>query len=407
MKQNWKKNIAVFMASQALSIFGSSLVQYAMIWHITLQTKSGMAATISIICGFLPMLFLSPFAGVWADRYNRKHLVMLADGFIALCTLILAIFFLMGHTYIWMLYAAMAIRAVGSAVQSPAVSAMLPDIVPEEQLTRINGINSSIQSIITLISPMVSAALLGFTTLEYILFIDVITAAAAILVLLFFLKLPKQAHMEQNQGGAYLAQLKEGFRYIGSHAYLRNFFIFCGVFYLMAAPVAFLTPLQVARGYGEDVWRLSTIEITFSVGMTLSGLGMAAWGGMKNRTHTMALGCVLMGMTTLLLGIRIPFWLYAGIMGICGLSMPIFNTPAMVLLQEKVDPGILGRVFGVMTMLSSSLMPAAMLFYGPLADIIPIEWLLLSTGALIMLASLLLLKNKPLLEAGKPRPAAE
>lgn len=407
MKQNWKRNIAVFMTSQALSIFGSSLVQYAMMWHITLQTKSGMAATVSIICGFLPMLFLSPFAGVWADRYNRKHLVMLADGFIALCTLILALFFLLGNAHIWMLYAAMAIRAVGSAVQSPAVNAMLPDIVPAEQLTRINGINGSIQSIITLISPMVSAALLGFTTLEYILFVDVFTAAAAILVLLLFLKLPRQAHMEQNQGGQYMAQLKEGFRYIGSHAYLRNFFIFCGIFYLLAAPAAFLTPLQVARSYGEDVWRLSAIEITFSVGMTLGGLGMAAWGGLKNRIHTMAIGCALMGLTTLLLGVRIPFWLYAGIMGICGLSMPIFNTPAMVLLQERVDPGMLGRVFGVMTMLSSSLMPASMLFYGPLADMIPIEWLLLSTGAVIVLASLLLLKNKPLLEAGAPRTAVE
>ena len=124
--------------------------------------------TISIICGFLPTLFLSPFAGVWADRFNRKNLIILADFSIALSTLISAILFLMGYGSLWLLFGMLAIRALGAAVQMPAVGALIPQIVPEDKLTKVNGANGSIMAIVNLISPMVSAALLTMTTLELI-----------------------------------------------------------------------------------------------------------------------------------------------------------------------------------------------------------------------------------------------
>ena len=120
MPKNWIKNIVLFLSSQTISHFGSSLVQYAIMWHITLETKSGLMMTISIICGFLPAFFLSPFAGVWADRYNRKLLIIIADSFIAIATLILAILFMFGHNYIWLLFIVMAIRSVGTGIQNPA-----------------------------------------------------------------------------------------------------------------------------------------------------------------------------------------------------------------------------------------------------------------------------------------------
>src|SRR3954449_6833269 len=118
---NWKKNIILFLSSQTVSLFGSSLVQYAIMWHITLTTQSGVMMTLFIICGFIPTFILSPIAGVWADRYNRKILIILADGLIAVATLILAILFLMGFDAIWLLFVIAAIRAFGTGVQMPAV----------------------------------------------------------------------------------------------------------------------------------------------------------------------------------------------------------------------------------------------------------------------------------------------
>ena len=74
MKSHWKRDLALFMSSQTFSLLGSSLVQYAMLWHLTLTTKSGAMMTLYIICGFVPTFLLSPFAGVWADRYDRKQI---------------------------------------------------------------------------------------------------------------------------------------------------------------------------------------------------------------------------------------------------------------------------------------------------------------------------------------------
>ncbi|KNZ41404.1 MFS transporter [Acetobacterium bakii] len=399
---NWKKNIILFLSSQSISLFGSSLVQYAILWYITLTTQSGVMMTISILCGFLPTFILSPIAGVWADRYNRKMLIVLSDALIAISTLILAILFLMGYDQIWLLFVMSAIRAVGAGIQTPAVGAILPQIVPEDRLTKVNGINGSIQAIVNLISPLISAALYAMASMEVIFFIDVITAAIAITILLVFLRIPVHEKALQKQTGSYFSDLKQGFKYIINQDYLKLFFIFFAVFFILVAPVAFLTPLQVARSFGSDIWRLTAIEIAFSVGMILGGLLMATWGGFKNKIHTMTLACLMFGICTIALGLIPIFGIYLIFMALTGLALPIFNTPSTVLLQEKVEEAFLGRVFGVLGMISTSMMPLGMLVFGPLSDSIKIEWLLLGTGILLFIQAFFLIGSKVLIEAGKP-----
>jgi len=405
MIRNWKKNFAVFITSQAISLLGSSLVQYAITWHVTLTTGSGVSMTVMILCAILPTFFLAPFAGVWADRYSRKTLVMVSDGCIAACTLILAIVFLCGYQAIWLLYVASVIRALGAAVQTPCVSAMLPDLVPEKHLSRANGINSTVNSVIALGSPVLGAALLKLSDLTPIFFIDVVTAAAAILVMLFYLKVPKKEKAPATSGKQYFRELREGIRYILRHKYLWILFVFMAVFFFFAAPVAFLTPLQVTRNYSGNVWHLSAIEIVFSVGMLLGGLLMSVWAGLKNRVVTMALGTGALAICTFFLGAPISFVLYLALMALSGLAIPVFNTPATVILQERVDPDYMGRVFGVMTMFNSSFMPLGMLAFGPLADSIAIEGLLLGTGFIIFFASLAILFCRPLMVAGRKKRA--
>jgi len=120
--ERWKKNIILFLGGQTISLFGSALVQYAIMWKITLDTQSGFMMTLYIICGFVPTFILSPFAGVWADRYNRKLLIVAADSLIAVATLFLAILFYSGYEAMWLLFAIAAVRAVGAGIQtSPSV----------------------------------------------------------------------------------------------------------------------------------------------------------------------------------------------------------------------------------------------------------------------------------------------
>ena len=403
MKKGWEKNVILFLISQTISLFGSSLVLYALMWYITLNTKSGVMMTIYIISGFLPTFFLSPFAGVWADRYNRKNLIIIADSFIAIATLFLAILFFMGYDSIGLLFVMAAFRAVGTGVQTPAIGAIIPQLVPEDKLTKVNGINSSIQAIVMLISPMLSGALLTMTSIQNIFLIDVVTAALAVVVLRFFLEVPTHEKAQDNQEISYFKDLKEGIIYIRNHAYVKKFFVFSAFFFILIAPLAFLTPLQVTRSFGDEVWRLTAIEITFSIGMTLGGILIATWGGFNNKIYTMTLSSLIISFCTFILGIANTFWIYLCIMALTGLSIPFFNTPSTVLLQEKVEADFLGRVFGVMGMISSSMMPLGMLIFGPLADIISIEYLLKGTGIALFLLSFFLIGSRDLVEAGKPK----
>lgn len=402
MNGNWQKKIGLFLGTQTISLFGSMLVQYAIMWHITLTTQSGAMMTISILCGFLPTFFLSPFAGVWADRYNRKSLIIVADALIAVATLVLALLFLAGYKALWLFFLISAVRAVGAGIQTPAVAAMLPDLVPGEKLTKVNAAQGTIQSFIMLVSPMVSGALLTVASIESIFFIDVVTAAIAILSLLTLVQVPVHAKALQKQSTSYFSDMRDGLRYIRSHGYVKAFFLFCAILFVLAAPVAFLTPLQVTRSFGNEVWRLTAIEITFSIGMMAGGAVMASWGGFRNRVHTMALSTVVIGAFTVALGVTPHFWLYLLFMGLVGVALSMYNTPSMVLLQEKVEADYLGRIFGVMSMIQSSMMPIGMLLFGPIADLIRIEWLLIGTGLLMFVQGFFLVGTKALVDAGRP-----
>ena len=401
MQQDWIKNIVLFLTSQIISLFGSSLVQYAIMWYITLETQSGVMMTIFIICGFVPTFFLAPFAGVWADRYNRKLIIALSDSIIAGVTLILAVLFIMGYKEFWLLFAISAVRGLSTAVQMPAVSAFLPQIVPDDRLMKVNGINSSIQSFIMLVSPVASGALLSVTSIELIFFIDVFTAAVAVLTLILFLHVPVHTKVKEQQKVSYFHDLAEGFYYIKNHQYVRSFFLFCGIFFILVAPMAFLTPLQVARSFGNDVWRLTAIEVTFSIGMMAGGFLMASWGGFRNKVYTMVMACLIMGAGTMALGVIPVFWFYNVVMAVVGMALPMMNTPSIVLLQQKVEEEFLGRVFGVLSMISSSMMPLGMLVFGPLSDFVKIEWMLIGTGILMIVETFLLLGNKVLIEIGR------
>ena len=413
---NWKKNFALFMAGQGLTLFGSMLVHYAVMWHITLKTQSGLMMTLIAVAGALPMFFISPFAGVWADRYNKKHLINISDAAIAFVTLGMAIIFSLGLELIGLLLICLVMRAFGQGIQMPAVNALVPELVPKEHLTRINGINGSVQSLVMFASPMAGGALLAIAPIQTLMFIDVVSAAIGISILWFFVKVPARTEKLENRAGAkqYFLEIREGLEYIGGHTFIKKLLVICALFNVLVAPAAMLTPLQVARNWGDGIWilaggisfgaeqRLAAIEIAFSVGMMLGGLLLGVWGGFRNRSHTNALAMSVFGIGSVALGLIADFWLYVLCMGTIGLFMSAFNAPMMATLQTNVDGAYMGRVFSVLAMMGSLMMPLGMVLWGPLSDIVAIDWLLVGTGALLFLMSYIFLFDKTLLKAGEP-----
>jgi DHA3 family macrolide efflux protein-like MFS transporter len=191
-------------------------------------------------------------------------------------------------------------------------------------------------------------------------------------------------------------------KYIKKHGFILRLAILVAVFSFLSAPTAFLTPLQAARNYGEEVWRLSTIEISFSVGMIFGGILIGFWSGFKNRIYTMAAAGFLFAFEAIGLGVVHNFWVYIAIMAVAGITVPFYNTPSMVLLQTKVEPAFMGRVMSVISMAGSVMLPIGMMLFGPLADIVSIDYLLIGTGIAMFFLVIPFLASRQLKEAGKP-----
>ncbi|WP_195575215.1 MFS transporter [Paenibacillus sp. 1001270B_150601_E10] len=382
----WKKKTALFLTAQTISLLGSSLVQYAIIWHITLLTSSGAMLTLSTICGFLPQILISLFAGVWIDRYNRKRMIMLADGAIAAATLVLALLFLAGYNEIWLLYPILLIRAAGTGIQVPAVNALIPQIVPQDRLMKVNGINSSITSFVMFLSPAAGGAILSVAPIENVFMVDVVTAIIGI-SLMFTIQVPSLVRKKQAQRSN-LYEIKEGLHYVRRHPFIKQLLISLFVVLFLISPSAFLTPLMVSRSFGAEVWRLTASEMTFSAGALLGGVLIATWGGFRNRLRTTLAASAMYGLLMIGLGTAPVFICYLILNFLIGITMPCFNSPITVMLQEKVEPQLHGRVFSLMQVSNSCALPLGMVLFGPLADIVKVETILIYCGLLVLACTL-------------------
>ncbi|MDR0332657.1 MAG: MFS transporter [Dysgonamonadaceae bacterium] len=380
---NWKKNTALFLTSQTLSLFGTMLVQWAIMWHIVLETQSGTMMTLYVAVAILPTFFTSLFGGVWADRYNKKLLINLADGSIAFVSLIIALSLFAGHDSFILLLIASMMRALGQGIQQPAVNALIPIIVPKAKLLKINGINSSIQSGIFLLSPALAASLMSFAPLQTLFLIDVVTAALAITTLHYFVKVRHETKEKSAEKTSHFAELMSGLRYIKSHRFLLLMMIFSAIFTIFVSPLAILTPLLTTRNFGPELWLLSAIEITFAGGMILGGFLVGIWC-FRNKIFAIGMACAVAGLISIVLGVWTSMIPYLVLMVIGGIAAPYFNAPSMTLLQEKVKPNYIGRVLSVFVMLDSLAMPFGMLAFGPLADKIDINYIFIGTGVVML-----------------------
>ena len=397
----WKQRVIIFLVGQTISTFGSLLVQYALLWHLTLTTKSGLVLALAAVFGFLPQAIVSIFAGVWADRVNRKVMIILSDSAIALATLALAFFMFSGVDDLWLIFLVMAVRSVGAGIQMPAISALIPQIVPIDKLMRVNGINSSVQSSLLILGPVAAAGIYSTMSLAAILFIDVVTAIIGV-SLLATIAVPTLKRALSKDKPAYFTDLREGMEYIFGNDLVRWVMaIYAIVFLLIVAP-SNLSPLMLVRNFGSDVWLLTILELSFGIGMVAGGALMAIFASKVNRLAMIVGTSIFFGVTAIGLGFTTDLIVFYTLFFLIGLAVPAFSTSSMTLLQETVEPERQGRVFGFVGIVMAVAMPLGMAVLGPLADVVSVEILLIATGVTTVLVAVVAI----LLPAGKRAIAA-
>ena len=394
-QNHWKRKTIFFLISQCITLFGSMIVQMSIIWYVTLKTSSGGWVAAFTICSYLPQFLISFFAGVWADRYSRKKLIILADGVITVATLVMFLVMPMISSDSILLSALLAvsiIRSVGAGIQTPAVNAVIPQLVPEEYLMKYNGLNATVQSVVQFAAPAVAGAVLSIGTFRATLFIDILTALVGI-GLLSCVLLPKQE--ASNENVSVFSEIKAGIRYSFSDKLIGKILIVYGLYILLCVPAGFMAALLVSRVYGDVYWYLTALELVGFAGMALGGVLMGVWGGFKSRIKTFALGLFVLSLMTIGMGVSPYFILYLVLMFVYSIALTMIQTATTTIIQEKADSSMQGRVFGLMGAMYSGFLPVGMAIFGPLADVMPLQWIIVGSGiALVLVTVYLQVKSK-------------
>ena len=387
-----KKAIPFFL-SQAITLFGSQIVAFAIVWYITLETSSGFWVAMFSICSFVPQFFMSFVGGVWADRHSKKMLIIGADALIALLTLGMVVLlpkFNDGTSLRVALLVLVSLRSIATGVQIPAVNSAIPQIVSEDLLMKANGINSTMQSVANFAAPAAAGVVMSVMTLRASMLIDVATAVIGIAILSFIF-IPHQLSSGNTAASDFKADVRDGIRYSIKNRSIGGILLLYGLFIFLSIPAGFLANLFVSRYFGGTYTNLMWIEIVGFGGMLAGGLLMSTWGGFKNRFRTMAAALALFGIFSILMGLSHNFVLYLAFMLCYGVPLTAFQTATTTFLQENVAENMQGRIFGLLNSMYSGFLPIGMALFGPLADHVSLRLLMVVSSAILIALSLPLL----------------
>lgn len=377
--QNWARRFYTLWAGQALSLLGSQLVQFAIIWYLTQKTNSATTLAIASMMGLLPQVLLSPFIGTWVDRGNRKLFLIAADATIAIATFILALLFAFNLIQVWHIYLVLFIRAVAGGFHQSAFGASVVLLVPKDQLARVQGFNQALYGGLNIISAPLGAYLLEVLSMQGILGVDVSTALLAILIVLFF-QIP-QPERSSNEPSTFWQDFAAGFRYIIAW---RGLVILLGLvmvinfFFTATEP---LTPLLIKNHFNGDASALGWWLALFSLGNIFGGIILGVWGGFKKKVVTGQIGLALMGLGTVVIGlVKSDMFLIALIANTSmGILIPIINGSYGATLQAVIKPEMQGRVFAFIMSAAMLVSPIALIIAGPFADKFGIQpWFILA-----------------------------
>ena len=386
----WYLPFFTIWSGQVFSLLGSAVVQFALVWWLTQTTGSGTVLAAATLVGMLPGIILGPLAGVYVDRWNRRLVMICADGLVALIALWLAYVFWRGNVNVWYIYLALLIRGLGGAFHYPAMQASTSLMVPKNQLTRVAGMNQSLHGLMNIFGPPLGALLIAWMPVWGILLIDVATALIAIIPLLF-VTIPQPRRVEATGGdrrsqSSIWADLVAGFRYVVSWPGALILFGMAMAINFLLTPTASLLPLLVTRYFQGGAIHLAGFESAWGIGMVIGGLLLSIWGGFRRRIYTSLMGLSLLGIGILIVGITPAWALWMAVAGffIGGVMIPITNGPLYAIVQASVRPDMQGRVLTLVGSLISVMSPLSLAIAGPVSDVTGVRPLFIASGLLCL-----------------------
>ncbi len=382
------RSFAVLWSGQAVSLIGSRLVRFAIVWWLTAQTGSATVLAMFSIAAMLPPVLLSPFIGPLVDRWSRRKIMIAADSITASSIGVLAYLYLMGTVEVWHIIVIMTVGSTSDTFHQLAMTSSTTLMVPQKHLGRVGGMNQTLNGVAGIMAPPLGALLLQFLPMAFILAIDILTGSVAVAIVLS-IRIPQPPSMGHTKTMSVLSNMIEGFRYVIGWRPAAIIVLASMLVNLLVTPAFSLLPLLVMVHFRGDANAYAVVQSVLSVGLVLGGLLLGAWGGGSRRMVTGLLALIPMGVGTLAVS-WLPgdaFLIALLLFFLIGFSAPIMNGCTFAVLQSTVPPEIQGRVFSILGSLSGAMIPAGLAVAGPIADLFGVQvWFLAAGLACIMMS---------------------
>ena len=389
---NWRKNFYLFLIGQLLTGVTSMIVQYAIIWYLTLETGEESVLAIATLVGMLPMAILSPFVGPFIDRMNKKFLLIFYDAIVAVIALGLFIYGINNDVYpLWMVFVTIGIRAVAQTAQMPTVQSIMPTMVPEAEITRVNGQFGIIQSLIFIVSPGIGAFMVAALPIHWVILLDVIgfILGAGMLLLV---KIPEVA--SQGEKISVIKDALEGFNILRENKPMWKMTLIGALFMLLFMPAMSLYPLVTTKYFGGTIVHAGWVEVLFAAAMLIGSFAVGIFGKTKDRMPWIIAAYLIVGLSIggsgFLPGNMNGFWIFLVLNVFAGIVGQIYTTMNMAITQQSFEAQYLGRVMGIVSALMSVAGPVGLIFAAPVAESIGVQNMLVIAGFGGILAACLL-----------------
>lgn len=391
INNDWKRRITILWIGQFFSLISSSAVGFAIIIWLSLKTGSAEILVFAAIAGLLPQALIGPFAGVYVDRWDRKKTMMLADGFVAACTLLMSVSFYMGYENIELVYIILGLRSAGSAFHMPAMQAAIPLLVPKKELLRIAGISQIIKSVSNIAGPALGALAVGLLSIGNVLLLDIAGAVLAI-VSLFFISVPSPGREKKSSSSLKIMweDMKGGFLVVIRNKGLSFLFLYSIIAGFCIMPISVLFPLMTIENFNGGKFEMSVIESTWGIGALIGGGILGIWKPSVRKVIIVNISHILIGLSFLCSGLLSSekFLLFVVLTGLGGVAASFYSSGFTAIVQEEVHSGMLGRVFAMYFSIEVLPTMLGLVCTGFIADLIGIGSVFVILGFIIFLVGI-------------------
>ncbi len=363
---NELKYFIILWLTQAFSSLGSAMTNFALVIWIYQDSGSALTTALLSVCSYAPYVLMSIFAGAISDRWNKKAVILICDIFAALCTVITFVLLKTGNLEVWHLYILNSLNGLMNSVQSPASDVAVTLLTPPKHYQKISGMRSFSGSLISILTPIVSAAVMSFAGIEAVIVFDLVTFAVAFMTLLCIIKIPK-IEKQSDKGENLLQSAKDGLLYLKSNKGIFWMIMFLSAINLIASIYSAALPALVIPKAGETAYGL--INSCTGVFTLLGSIAATFFPKPKIRIKVIC-NCLLISMSTenflLAFGNHPAIWCIGAFLGWS--VIPLMNANYDVIFRSNVPQEMQGRVYSVRNTLQFFTIPVGYFLGGHLVD---------------------------------------